>query len=446
MVLLRHLLLFASIATMTLLGETPRVLGQPAGADATVILRDSFEKGQAAPADWQQGGDVPGVQYEWSDGVASDGKRSLSLEKTENRFFPIAQWSRTVPLKGQGGNVEVSVKVKAAGAQKAIVDVTFLSVRGTPMSHKWLAYIGAEEEGDPAANHDWGTYSRVLALPRGAKGLGIGLQIYGPGEVWFDELTVRHVGAPGEAAAVDTGSDSAAKPQAASEETAADGGAVAGAIEVKVNDNATGQYLLVPPAAEPAGLLIVLPGGDGSAEFHPFVANIATNALGGKFAVAQPIAVKWRPDQQITWPTLQNKTPGMKFSTEELVGKVMKDVIAKHKIDRQRIFVLAWSSGGPAAYAIALHKQSPVTGSLIAMSVFKQKELPALANAAKRSFYLLHSPDDQVCPYWMAQQATTSLEGGGARTTLVDYSGGHGWQGDVFGNIRAGVAWLEEGE
>ena len=31
------------------------------------------------------------------------------------------------------------------------------------------------------------------------------------------------------------------------------------------------------------------------------------------------------------------------------------------------------------------------------------------------------------------------------RTTLAEYEGGHGWQGDVFGNIKAGVDWLEEG-
>ena len=32
----------------------------------------------------------------------------------------------------------------------------------------------------------------------------------------------------------------------------------------------------------------------------------------------------------------------------------------------------------------------------------------------------------------------------GARTNLVEYSGGHGWRGDVFGMIRGGVDWLEE--
>lgn len=219
-----------------------------------------------------------------------------------------------------------------------------------------------------------------------------------------------------------------------------------GEIEIEVKDGATGKHLLVPPAIEPAGLVVVLPGGDGSADFHPFVKNIADHALEGRYAVAQPIARKWRDNQQITWPRLRNRTPGMKYATEELVGKVMADVFRKHQIDRQKIFLLAWSSGGPAAYAIALHPQSPVSGSLIAMSVFKPNELPSVENAAKRSFYLLHSPEDQVCPYRMGQAAEKALQVADARVTLVDYDGGHGWHGDVFGDIKAGFEWLERNE
>jgi predicted esterase len=134
----------------------------------------------------------------------------------------------------------------------------------------------------------------------------------------------------------------------------------------------------------------------------------------------------------------------MKFATEEIVAKVIQDAAAKHKIDRRKIYLLAWSSGGPASYAIALHKNSPVTGSLIAMSIFRPKELPALTNAARRSFYLLHSPQDEVCPYSMVQEAQASLQRAGAHVMLVDYDGGHGWHGDIFGSIRQGIEWLEK--
>src|SRR5690242_10763087 len=58
-------------------------------------------------------------------------------------------------------------------------------------------------------------------------------------------------------------------------------------------------------AKEAWGLLIVLPGGDGSAEFAPFVGRIAENALPPGYLVAQLIAPVWNPDKdsRIVWPT-----------------------------------------------------------------------------------------------------------------------------------------------
>ena len=227
---------------------------------------------------------------------------------------------------------------------------------------------------------------------------------------------------------------------------AEDGDKDATPIKVTIN-KATGEFLLQPATAataeKPPGLLVVLPGGDGSADFHPFVSNIQRTALDGKWTVAQPIAAKWNKNQGIVWPTRQNKVPGMKFSTEELVAKVVEDVAAKNPIDRTRVFLLAWSSGGPAAYATLLQKKSPATGALIAMSVFQPNNLPPVKNAVGRSFYILHSPDDQVCPFRMAEQARDALGKAGAKVEFATYEGGHGWQGDVFGNIRTGVEWLE---
>jgi predicted esterase len=40
--------------------------------------------------------------------------------------------------------------------------------------------------------------------------------------------------------------------------------------------------------------------------------------------------------------------------------------------------------------------------------------------------------------------AKNQLSKAGAAVTLTDYAGGHGWQGDVFGNIRSGIEWLEQ--
>src|SRR5262245_47937778 len=209
------------------------------------------------------------------------------------------------------------------------------------------------------------------------------------------------------------------------------------------------RYFLIGPRAAPQasddgyGLVVVLPGGDGSAGFHPFVKRIFKFALPDGYLVAQPVAVKWSDKQVIVWPTAKSKVTGAKFTTEQVIGDVIDDVEREHKLNPKRVFTLSWSSGGPAAYAISLSK-GKVTGSLVAMSVFKPAELPPLENAKGKAYYVLHSPDDRICPFRMAQDAAKSLEANGAKVNLTTYEGGHGWQGDVFGQIREGIQWLEK--
>ncbi|WP_246117842.1 alpha/beta hydrolase [Adhaeretor mobilis] len=224
-------------------------------------------------------------------------------------------------------------------------------------------------------------------------------------------------------------------------------------VDVFLEDNKQQRYFLIgleeqkaPP--EGYGIVVVMPGGDGSADFNPFVKRIWQQALPEGYLVAQPVALKWTPQQQIAWPIAKNKAKGMKFSTEQFVEAILDDVIqrvgeAGGKINPQRIFTLTWSSSGPVAYAISLSSKR-VKGSLIAMSVFKPRELPPLKNAKGHAYYLLHSRDDRVCPYRMAEQAAKVLSRADAEVTLVPYEGGHGWHGDVFGEIRTGVEWLEE--
>jgi predicted esterase len=188
---------------------------------------------------------------------------------------------------------------------------------------------------------------------------------------------------------------------------------------------------------------VVLPGGPGSADFHPFVKRIYKNALPDGYLVAQPVAVKWTEQQQIVWPTDKNRADEMKFSTEEFVDAVIHDVTSGQKVNPERVFTLSWSSSGPAAYAVSLTNQK-VTGSFIAMSVFKPDLLPALQKAKGHGYFLYHSPDDRVCPFRMAEQAVKGLEESGATVKLATYEGGHGWRAGLYDHIRAGVQWLEK--
>jgi predicted esterase len=234
---------------------------------------------------------------------------------------------------------------------------------------------------------------------------------------------------------------------------ASDPGAVVADIpseDLRAGKDDRKRYFLIGPgkgAERPKagfGLIVVLPGGPGGADFLPFVKRLYKHALPEGYVVAQLVSVSWTEGQSVIWPTAKSPVAKMRFPTEEFAGRVIDEVAARHKLDPRRIFTLTWSSSGPAAYAISLTNRK-VAGSLIAMSVFKPESLPPLAAARGRAYYLLHSPDDAVCPYRMAEQASRDLEKAGAHVKLVTYEGGHGWKGNVFGDVRAGIEWLEKG-
>jgi predicted esterase len=219
--------------------------------------------------------------------------------------------------------------------------------------------------------------------------------------------------------------------------------------DLKIKNEPNMRYFLIGPkkdVAEPANgfsLVVILPGGDGSAEFHPFVKRIYKNAMSDNYLVAQPVAVKWTEQQAIVWPTEKTKVEKMKVSTEQFVEAILEDVGKKHKLDPECLFSLSWSSSGPAAYAMSMSKKKRLTGSLIAMSVFKP-DLLGLVEAKGHAYYLLHSKEDKVCAFRFAEQAQDALKKAEAKVELATYDGGHGWHGDVYGNIRSGFEWLEK--
>ncbi len=219
-------------------------------------------------------------------------------------------------------------------------------------------------------------------------------------------------------------------------------------LDLRAREDEHKRYFLMGPLGEQAApngqrLLLVLPGGDGSADFHVFVKRIAKHAVGQGYVVAQLVARQWAPEQEVVWPTRGLPWPGAAFTTEEFVAAVIDDVETRFAVDRSSIFTLSWSSSGPAAYATSLTEGSRVTGSLVAMSVFKPDLLPPLERAAGHSYYVLHSPQDFI-PIRMAEQAVRELGRHGAATTLVRYEGGHGWRGDTYDMISKGLRWLEQ--
>src|SRR5262249_11705086 len=120
--------------------------------------------------------------------------------------------------------------------------------------------------------------------------------------------------------------------------------------ELQAAGDANKRYFLLgpkknaKPPAEGYGLLVILPGGDGRADFHPCVKRVYKNALSDQYLAAQPVAFRWTAGQQIVWPTKTNPVAKMEFGTEEFVEAVIADVAKRHKLDRKRVFTLSWSS------------------------------------------------------------------------------------------------------
>jgi hypothetical protein len=209
------------------------------------------------------------------------------------------------------------------------------------------------------------------------------------------------------------------------------------------------RYFVIHRAAEPPKqgwrTLFILPGGNGSADFRPFVTRIAKNAVPENYLVVQLVAPVWNPKQaqEIVWPIKGKEVPGMKFTTPEFFLAVRAELAKAHKLDPRYSFTLTWSSSGPSGYHFSLMPKSGVTGSFVAMSVFKPGQLPSLQSAKGHPYFIYHSPQDFI-PLAQAESARDALKKAGATVELQTYEGGHGWKGDVFGNIRKGIEWLEQ--
>jgi len=416
-----------------------------ASYDEVNLLKNAgFESGSDL-AYWNLGtlppGATPPVTVTIDSGTSHSGKSSLKFQKTEQSYFPVQLCVQQIPFDPSQTKLRVKVWAKAESTAKATMAVMFASEQGKV---EWGAYVGPTTPGGAPFTHDWKLYGAVLAIPAGTKAINIALEMYGPGTVWFDDVSASYV--PGSTplqAAITMAEDKTptVEPDADIKDVSN--------VDSKAGKDPMKRYFLIGPnkAPQPAEgykLLLVMPGGDGSADFNAFVRRISKFALPDGYVVAELVAPKWSDGQfeQLVWPTHKQRFIGMKFSTEDFVEAVVADVSKKVKVDPSKVFTLSWSSGGPAAYAVGLSHGS-VKGSFIAMSIFHPDQLPPLFEAKGLPFYILHSPDDRLIPIAQAQSAADELKKAGGITKIVSYDGGHGWHGDIFGSIRQGVAWLE---
>ena len=142
----------------------------------------------------------------------------------------------------------------------------------------------------------------------------------------------------------------------------------------------------------------------------------------------------------LAYPQMRAAADGVRHN--RFVESVVQDVSGRMKIDPRRIVTVSWSSSGPACHRIGSLAKTSVTGSLIAMSVFRKSDLEAVRNVKGRPVFLLHSPGDKTCPYRMAEEARDTLTKAGANVRFETYEGDHGWGGDSVGLARQGLLWL----
>lgn len=230
---------------------------------------------------------------------------------------------------------------------------------------------------------------------------------------------------------------------------------------VAVEDRTAGRDLLqryflirhrLSPGETPKeyGLLLVLPGGGGGADFLPFCANVIT-ALGTPkdFLVAELVAPVWgkRDDSTVVWPGKAFPQPAARFSSEDFVAAVIDDVSTRNRIHDGWVFTLGWSSSGHVLYSSSFENPK-IRASFVAMSRFQPAWFTHPENAKGKRYYFWHSPDDTVCPSAEADFAASYLTKLGASTVLKTYKGGHGWQPYTFyaDRIKEALEWFRAGD
>ena len=190
-----------STETLKLIASTASVItnGGPSdnstqkGADRNILKNPSFEAGGSTSDDWETGQEIPGVTYLWDKQNGKTGNASVCINKTANAYFPIADWHQTVDHEPGNTALKITSQVKAENATKAIIDVLFLDGNGQWVKHEWVSYIGNKNPNGKPITHDWKEYVGKVKIPPKTKSIQIGLQMYGPGKVWFDDLKVEYV-------------------------------------------------------------------------------------------------------------------------------------------------------------------------------------------------------------------------------------------------------------
>jgi len=211
----------------------------------------------------------------------------------------------------------------------------------------------------------------------------------------------------------------------------------------------TAQNGPVPPPRKPTfGLIVGLAEGTGNGEdLTDFWQEAIQKSLKDGYFVALPIAPKWSAKQPAAWLTQQNigQVKGARFTTEEFLEDIVKDVKSRYPIDPGRLFLHGIGEGGLAAYACSLNATTPFRGFYILSSPFKTAQLPPLTAAKGRRYLIQQSKEDRVTPFFQAAAAEELLKKQAALVKLVATRGEHGYKfaESPWEQVTAAITWLE---
>jgi len=439
---------FRTATTMTVVGALLLLPWQiskaaPTSDETNLVVNGGFESGLDS---WTVGSMPDGATTRVNYGVDTNekhsGKASFKFEKKNLSYFPIQHIVAKLTPHKPTRRLETICWIKANNAGKATISIAFNDSTGQTSDMTWGAYASGPSAGQ-GITHEWKKYRSVIEVPSGTKSIGVYVQMYGPGQAWFDDVSVRFVddATPLVNPVDDSGKGEEVDPIADVKDVPN--------IEFQAKKDPNKDYFLIGSKGKGPEtgykLLLVLPGGPGSKDANPFVRRIWKFAELEKmgFVIAELIAPVWEnSEDRIVWPIRSFSIPAAKFKTEEFVNDVITDVKSKIKIDPEHIYALGWSSGGPATYA-ALLDAPALKGAFVAMSVFNENQYPTLKLAKGRSLYIYQSPDDKVTKFFFAEKARDAFKAAGVRVEMVSYPGGHGFNsGQPYEDIRAGLEWL----
>lgn len=180
---------------------------------------------------------------------------------------------------------------------------------------------------------------------------------------------------------------------------------------------------IIAPEKKP-GLLVVLTDSMENMEAQKLRwQEIAAQAFDGKFLIALVRSPQANGKQIPLWPLRSSEKPGTNsgLTTENLLAEVVQNAESKYPIHPDRVFLAGVGTGGAAVYACSLESRTPFHGFLLLDAPFRSSQLPPLANAKNKRYYLLHHRKNPITPFFIATAAQSALNKASAIVQLVDY-------------------------